>query len=593
MCGIAGIISTSSYRVSEQALSNFLKPIKHRGPDAEGAIIYNNGQLGLGHQRLSILDLSASANQPMQSFDKKISIVYNGEVFNFIEIKVELERKGYSFKTNTDTEVIINSYLEWGTECFSKFNGMWAMAIYEHKTGDILLCRDRFGIKPLFFLKENNRFSFASETNCFKSLENYSRSFNIQVIEKSISNPYYASQENTSIFDNINSLKPGHWLRISTNGQIEEKCWYNLRKRCAQNPTVYTEGKFKELFLDAVKIRLRSDVGIATAFSGGLDSTAVFSSIKHLASNPNVGLTRLPENWQTAFSVAVPEDPEIDDWPYAEKALEELKAKYIKLETKSSSDLLDDLIKDSAKADCILGTPINIISQIYAGMKQHGFTVSMDGHGADEYLFGYRNMVNELYYSSLQRSGKRQSKRISAALSEMYHPSEIEKKQKQFKQEIKMSYKTFNYFKRLTRNTFNPVNSAKEIVTQNLLKSPLPGLLHTFDKASMMSGIEIRMPFMDYRLIEYCYGLHNKYFINKGVSKWILRNELTDIIPNSVLKRKHKIGIGAPINQWLKSSNQENLKDILNNGPQKNILTELEHHNPSDWFKLNLQSIET
>ena len=590
MCGIAGIIKFNSQKVSVEELEHFSEVISHRGPDSSGYKLFEDGKIGLAHKRLTILDSSPSANQPMAHPEGEVTIVYNGEIFNFIEIREQLEKKGYKFKTETDTEVVLKAYHYWGKECFNHFNGMWAMAIYHHVDGTVLLSRDRFGIKPLFFLNEPSRFVFASETNCFKYLKGFNRSFNVEVLEESISDPYYASANNTSIFEKIKSVKPGHWVSISSSGELQNHEWYSLKKRCAENPQFYEKGKFKSIFLDAVKIRLRSDVGIATAFSGGMDSTAVFSSIKHLA-NSGKDLKRLPEEWQMAFTVAISENSKNNDWPYAKLALEELKAKFIKLETKANEETLNGLIETSNKADCIVGTPLNIISQIYEGMHRNGYTVSMDGHGADEYLFGYRNMVNQLFYSSIQRKGKKHSRRIAAALAKMYPPDEIRNKQKQFILEIRNNYKAGNYFKRLARNTFNPIEKTQELIYENLSYSPLPGLLHVFDKASMLNSVEIRMPFMDYRLIEYCYCLENKYFINEEVSKWLLRDELKDILPTSVLNRTSKIGIGAPVKEWLKKVNPNQLDDFLNKGPNTALIQELERLSPSKWFQINLQSI--
>jgi asparagine synthase (glutamine-hydrolysing) len=592
MCGIAGIIDFKLGPVTEKNLVSFSSAIKHRGPDADGYQLFANGQVGFAHKRLSILDLSNEANQPMQSKNGRYTLVFNGEVFNFLEIKKDLESLGRKFTTVSDTEVVLEAYDQWGNEAFHKFNGMWALAIFDKKNQEVILCRDRFGIKPLFYVKNSQQFAFASETNCFRNLREYNRSINFSVLKHSVNNPYYASANNVSVFNNIVSLPAGHCMIIRLNGESETEQWYKLQKRCAENPQSYEPGKFRELFLDAVKIRLRSDVGIGTAFSGGMDSSAVFSSIKHLANNSQESLKRLPKNWQTAFTVAVAEDSELDDWPYAKKALAELNANYVKLEKQASQNLLEELKISCEKADCILGTPLNVISQIYGSMKEHGLSVSMDGHGADEYLYGYRGMVNDLFYNSLQRKGKKQSKRIAKALAPLYPKSQVFSKQKQLLNEIHKSYGGINYFKRLYRNTFNPVNITQDIVNKNLLYSPLPALLHSFDKASMLHSIEIRMPFMDYRLIEYCHGLQNKYFVNEGFTKWILRNELEDILPKAVLERKNKIGISAPVNHWLDSVNQKHLKEIVNDGPQSDTLKELGGDNPSNWFKFNLQALQ-
>lgn len=591
MCGIAGIYKFSRNPCTEKEINDFSRPIDHRGPDSQGVQFFVDNRLALAHKRLSILDLSEHASQPMQSSSANFTIVFNGEIFNFLELREELEHKGYRFKTETDTEVILSSYEEWGISCFNRFNGMWAMAIFNHENNEVVLSRDRFGIKPLYYTHDGSFFAFASETNCFKHLSGFERSFNDTNLNLALQDPYYVNSIHSSIFNGIEQLAPGCVMRVNESGISTIESFYSFEASCAeQSDQPYEEGEFRELFLDAVRIRLRSDVPIATAFSGGLDSTAVFSTIKHLAAQPE-NMSRLPDQWQTPFCMAMQEDDRVNDLPFAKSALKELNSQAIFLET-NHQKLMDNLVSDHLYYDDIIGTPLTAISPIYEAMKANGFTVSMDGHGADEYLYGYRNMVMDLFYQATQFKGKKYSKRVLTALIDMYHPEDRTKTLFKLGRYMSKQYNLTGYFKRLLRNTVQTNEPERQIVLDNLLSAPLPTLLKTFDKAAMKHGVEIRMPFMDYRLIEKCYNLPNDYKINQGQTKWILRNELKDILPKSTLDRNFKIGVQAPIDSWLNGEHNKSVKSIIKEGPHKHIINDIDTSSIKTWSLFNLQCID-
>jgi len=591
MCGIAGIFKFDGQACSLAEIKQFAQPIDHRGPDDEGYELYADNRLALAHKRLSILDLSNSAAQPMLAANKKYSIVFNGEIFNFLELRKELQQKGHAFITETDTEVILAAYTEWGSSCFNRFNGMWAISLFNHESKEVLLCRDRFGIKPLFYSHFGSLIAFASETNCFKNISGHTRSFNMETLQETMKDPYYANALNTSIFEGIEQIPAGHMMLIDSTGLCTTKRYYSFEAACAsQSDFTYTTGDFKDLFIDAVRLRLRSDVPIATAFSGGLDSTSVFSVIKHLANQPEQ-MSRLPKNWQTPFCMAMQEDERVNDLPYAQVALKELHSEATFLQT-DHHNLMDNLIKDHAFYDDIIGTPITSVSPIYEAMKANGFSVSMDGHGADEYLYGYRNMVMDLFYQAPAVKGKRYSKRVLSALIEMYHPQSQGETLFKLGRVLSKQYNLPSYLKRLLRNTLQTNEPEKEIILKNMFKSPLPTLLKTFDKAAMKHGVEIRMPFMDYRLIEMCYNLPNRFKINEGKTKWILRNELKDIVPQSTLERTYKIGVQAPIDSWLNGKHKATVKEVIENGEHTLMLKDLDQNGITQWAKFNLQCIK-
>ncbi|MCW3078456.1 MAG: hypothetical protein JWO32_3065, partial [Bacteroidetes bacterium] len=282
MCGIAGIYYLNQQAVNTEDLTRFTDSMKHRGPDGSGYELYANNSLGLGHRRLSILDVSEAGKQPMHYLGR-YAITYNGEVFNFVEIKNELTTKGYQFSTQTDTEVILAAYHEYGTDCLLKFNGMWAFAIWDKKEQTLFLARDRYGVKPLHYVYLPGKlFAFASETIAFKHLEGFTRSFDEQNLVTAIQSSSYIEASGKTIFKSIQQLLPGHQASISANKELNIKRWWNTADHLVTVESDYARQveAFKELFFNACKIRMRSDVTIASALSGGLDSSSVYCTLQ-------------------------------------------------------------------------------------------------------------------------------------------------------------------------------------------------------------------------------------------------------------------------------------------------------------------------
>jgi asparagine synthase (glutamine-hydrolysing) len=321
MCGIAGIWNLNGNQLDPEVLKEFTDSIQSRGPDGAGYELFHNNTFGLGHRRLSILDLSELGHQPMHSADGRYVITYNGEVFNFQEIREELQGKGHQFRSNTDTEVIMAAWAEWGTEAFHKFNGMWAFAIWDKEERTLTLSRDRFGIKPLYYLWMPNKIlAFASETYAFKFLRGFERSISTPNFKMAISGVPLAGSGH-SIYNGIDQLLPGHLAVIKENGEFKQKRWWHILeqvKPCKEKTFEEQKEHFYELFRDACKRRLISDVPIGTALSGGLDSTSVYSTVYDIINKEQ--LSRTHSNAQTAFVATFPGLP-MDERKYAEEAV--------------------------------------------------------------------------------------------------------------------------------------------------------------------------------------------------------------------------------------------------------------------------------
>lgn len=585
MCGISGIWRLSR-EVKQVEIANFNNSMKHRGPDGEAYFIDSDNKLAFGHRRLAILDLSEKGKQPMDYLGR-YKITLNGEIFNFLELRQELQDLGYSFNSDTDTEVVLAAYDAWGKACLKKFNGMWAFAIWDGKDKKIFLARDRFGVKPLYYCHRfNDFFAFASETIAFKSLSGYHRQFDESKLRIAISDAMALEGSGHTIFKEIYQLLPGHYLEMSNpNQKIFQHRWWNTFDNLIAVSSDYDTqvSYFKDIFLDACKIRLRSDVPIATALSGGVDSTAVYSTLNHLV-NTDKSISRMPANWQGAYSAIFPGSAN-DEKKFTQEVVDYFgqAATWVDFE---QSDFVDRLIKSTVLFDAIYFSPIIVASDVYAAMYRDGIRVSLDGHGADEMMYGYTFLMAELYkyyscfdhqYASDIRFTYQQSfeglvcddllpansrEHLKYNLKKYYHLVPLS---------IKAVYRhlvlgDYNHIPSLSDRPYDFSNLAlpERMVADMFHLGTLPTILRNFDRASMQASIETRMPFMDYRLVQYIFSLPPQSKLGHGYTKRILRDAMVGIMPESIRTRKTKIGLNAPLVDWFNGPMSEFLLDTVN-----------------------------
>jgi asparagine synthase (glutamine-hydrolysing) len=587
MCGIAGIWHLNQDILTKSKLIKFTDSLKHRGPDGSGYFIDSLANLGLGHRRLSILDLSESGKQPMSFANERYWIIYNGEVFNFIELRDELKNKGYSFETETDTEVILASYHCWGLEALNKFNGMFGFAIWDKVERKLLLVRDRFGIKPLYYTYIPDKlFAFASETYAFKFLDDYNRKFNEKNILFQINAPNSLEGRGYTIFENIYQLLPGHYMIVEQNKPCRQKRWWNTLENLQEVPYIYQDQveKFKELFISSLKLRLRSDVSIATALSGGIDSSSVFCTLNYIMKS-NISKQRIPSNWQQAF-IATFSETLTDEKVFAEEVINytKLPANYIILD---ESKLIEKIIDTTVRSDSITGDPLIAANMVYESMKKSGISVSLDGHGPDEMLYGYPWLVKAVYNFYENENDIKNKLDIQQIYMDLFNIDvkdqvqvKIGKRNIFFYKLKKLLKKTSAYslYHTIKKNFFvstlpelsdkpyntEKLNSAEKILFECFHISTLPTLLRNFDRASMQNGVEVRMPFMDWRLVTYVFSLPLSSKIGNGCTKRILRDAMNGIVPNSILKRKIKYGLMAPLYEWFNNKLSEWVIDEVN-----------------------------
>jgi asparagine synthase (glutamine-hydrolysing) len=574
MCGISGIYNFNGQAVGIETLKRFTDSMFHRGPDGSGYELLNDNTLGLGQRRLSILDLSILGKQPMSYADGRYWITYNGEVFNFESIKSELMHKGYVFISNTDTEVILASYIEWGKDCLSKFNGMWAFAIWDDSEQELFLARDRFGIKPLYYSYiPGESFSFASETRAFKYLNGFNRSINNDYLNITLEDPYALEGLGYTIFENIFQILPGHFLTIRNNEAIVQKRWWHINDHLIEVPNKFEEQaeKFYELFRDACRLRLISDVPIGTALSGGLDSTAVYSTVFDILKSENLG--RVDKDSQRAFTAIFPGLAQ-DEQKYAEKAAAYTGGPITYIES-DVNNLIQQIEYETELSDFVNVFPISSISNVYKGMRNNGIVVSMDGHGVDEMLYGYRDMVYSLYNEALWHKWASETKSFQYVLENLYHPNQWSNEQakfdRKFDEKIQRESSVFYKLKRSLKGKsankeflpvslpnlsdkpyqFDDLSMGERMLRYETFQHTLPTLLRNFDRAGMMNSVEIRMPFMDWRLVSYIFSLPQASKIGHGFTKRIVRESMKGKMDESLRTRTYKVGIKSPIEHWI------------------------------------------
>lgn len=623
MCGIAGIYKFNKEPVSKNTLMRFTDSMYHRGPDGSGYELFENDTVGLGQRRLAILDLSEAGKQPMSYADERYWITYNGEVFNFQDVKKELLALDYHFKSNSDTEVILAAYIQWGKNCLEKFNGMWAFAIWDNQNKELFLSRDRFGIKPLYYVFIPGKlFAFASETRAFKFLDGFERCFDDKLLQINLKDSYALEGIGYTPFKDIVQLLPGHYMHINPSSQHQQKRWWHIKDHLHKDiPESLDEqaAKFYELFRDACKIRLISDVPVATALSGGLDSTAVYSTVYDILKHDSLDRTN-PDN-QRAFSAIFPGIPQ-NEKAYADKAVEFVGGKINYIET-DYENLSQQIEKETELSDLIISAPISSISSIYAGMKQNGITVSMDGHGVDEMLYGYRNMVYSLYNEALAHGSSNQATTYSSILMNLYHYDKRSEVQKKFDAELlkksiresTLAYKLKRIFVKpkddfsfvpvaLPSLSDKPYDFSNEPIEKRILyydffQHTLPALLRNFDRAGMMNSVEIRMPFMDWRLVSYVFSLPTESKLGSGFTKLILREAMKGKMHEDLRTRTFKVGVASPVEYWFNGSLKpwviDHIKDVelkkeIVANYEKGILSKANVN--AAWKHLNIEFME-
>ena len=572
MCGIAGLIYKNNSVVQKESLSKMTDIMSHRGPDSEG--FYMNGNLGLGHRRLSIIDVSDAANQPFY-LEQKHVLVFNGAIYNYIELKEELKELGYTFKTHSDTEVLLSAYDCWGEECVKKFNGMWSFAIFDVKKNILFCSRDRFGIKPFYYYTDKEKFVFASEIKPILEIEKIETANLQTILTFLIIN--ISDQTNETYFKDIFKLPGAHNLiyDLNTNDFTIRK-YYDIEfneeisKLNLEDSIVLFEKEFEK----SIQLRLRSDVKIGAAVSSGLDSS-------YLAAVATKNLRAINKDDNFVAITVGSLDKEFDETALSEVVTDHLEIKHDIIKPKT-----DEFKNSFEKVIFIHEEPFGGIS-IYMQkflMKEAnklGIKVLLDGQGADEILLGY-SRYSAAYLKShsflknlrfLKNIKSHYSISLIKACKIYFYYTNFSVKKMMYRK--RGSIMKFKYFKKVDYSkTIDLTNSYKNIFKlqkNEIFWCQLPELLKWEDKNAMNYSIESRLPYLDYKFVEACLSINNNYKIKNGWSKYILRKNLEKYLPDEITYNNKKIGFNAPVEHWWPRS-KEILETINNSKILQQIL---------------------
>lgn len=570
MCGILGFYVPERWIPKEARVDAALKSMEHRGPNDKGLEIEagGDGQIGLGHRRLSIIDLSAGGHQPMSSADGRYTIVYNGEIYNYRELRQQLRAMGHNFLTESDTEVLMAAWIEWGAGCLVKLIGMFAFAMFDREARTLTLVRDAFGIKPLFYQDSPQGFYFASELPTLLILLPKKPQLNLQRAYDYLVAGSYDNEQSTFYAD-VHHLRPGCWLKVNLDDErgLEFRRWWlpEIEERKDLSFADAVE-QLRELFLRNVRMHLRSDVPLGAALSGGVDSSAVVCAMRHLE----------PDMPIHTFSFVAP-GTDIDEEQWIDLINGQVGAiphKTIVAPDELAEDL-DDMIR--AQGEPFGSTSIYAQYRVFRLAREHGVTVTLDGQGADEMLAGYsgyplgylKSLVDQRDYLAILPflyAWARWPGRSNAQAAKMFIGVLTPR-----------SLRSLGY-RALGRNPAPSWLKADVLADQNvaiawpasehdlaatgrrlvealrtaLTEKGLVSLLRHGDRNSMRWSIESRVPFLTTDLAEFLLSLPESYLLSpRGETKHVFRAAMRGIVPDAVLDRRDKIGFQTPERNWL------------------------------------------
>jgi len=579
MCGIAGILNANGQPVVEaRELNGMMNLLAHRGPDDEGTFLGKG--IGLGHRRLSIIDLG-TGHQPMHSRDGRLSIIYNGEVYNYLELRRNLIQKGYQFATSSDTEVILYLYDCFGTDCVQQLNGMFAFAIWDQAKQTLFAARDRFGIKPFYYWTTAERLAFASEIKAFKALDSFRAQPDVAGLSDYLHFQFCLGDK--TLFQGVKKLEPGHYLVADQQGGLQIARYWDLDYTI---DTTHTEAYFTDrlqfLLGDSVRLNLRSDVPVGAHLSGGLDSSTVVC----LAAQAGIGEIK-------TFTGGFKEGPAYDETPYARMVAEHAGVIYFEV-FPGVQDFLSSIEKIIYFLDEPLAGPGVFPQYFVSKLAREHVKVVLGGQGGDEIFGGYARYLiaylEECLRGAIDETFDRGEfvvtfESILSSLSSL----------KQYKPLLTHFWKDGlfeppdrRYFRLVTRGSTadqfcnrdivagtNPFESFSQIfnrpglgslfnkMTNFDLKTLLPALLQVEDRTSMAVSLESRVPLLDHRIAELLASVPATIKFKDGRLKHLFLKVIQNLLPAPVLQRKDKMGFPVPLNEWSRNGLRDYLYDTL------------------------------
>lgn len=574
MCGIAGIFSfNQNAPVTSEQIKKMTEAIRHRGPDDDG--IYVNGAIGLGHRRLAIIDLSPDGHQPMAGPDGATWIIYNGELYNYRELRAELKARGHQFKSQSDTEVILHAYQEYGPQCLARFNGMFALALWDERQQRLFLARDRFGIKPLYFYRTAHQLLFASEIKALLAVIAKHPQPNQHLIYDFLTTGMLDHTDET-FFDGIHKLPPAHYLLVTVSGQETCRRYWDFAVSAEVIPlsekvAAAQSHDFFDLFTAAVRSHLISDVTVGSCLSGGLDSSTVVSVISQLLKQNQAEAVGAR---QQTFSACYPNNA-IDEQRYINVAVQASGALSHRVFPQADGFMqaLPQLLWHQEEP--FAGSSIYAQWEVMRLAREKGVIVLLDGQGADEQLLGYRKFYVFYLLHLLRRRhpllGLKEMARHFSSWDVLktlqlrrglrYLPGKNIGSAATAKALLKNGFAAG--FEELSISLNHQVNLGARIKA-DMTRFSLPVLLRYEDKNSMAFSREARVPFLDHHLVEYVAALPLNLKLRNGWTKYCLRRGARNVVPDPILQRQDKLGFATPEDDWFRRALKDEIQKTFN-----------------------------
>jgi asparagine synthase (glutamine-hydrolysing) len=564
MCGIVGFWLRNNNE-SSCKLKRMTDALIHRGPDGEGHWLSNNEVVGLGHRRLSIIDLSDNGAQPMK-YNEDLIITFNGEIYNYIELKKELQLKGYSFITNSDTEVLLASYKLWGKDCLKRLDGMFAFTIYDISKNELFCARDRFGEKPFYYTFHDGNFYFASEMKAFWSIGipkeiDYSMVYNF-LVNNLVENP---NDQTATFYSNIKKLKSSSYFIFNGYNEIIQKTYWNIDIENKYLDLSFESAafKFNELLEQSISRRLRSDVPVGTSLSGGLDSSSIVSKVSKMKSDNFTFSARFP-NFKN------------DEGKFIDIVSNKYSTKHhnIIVNAEMFKEDLDKIMYHQEEP--FQSGSIYAQFKVYERARKENIIVMLDGQGADEFLCGYAKDFNLLisdFFPNFVKIKQHKSlvkinhnKNLIFPLNNIivkYFPNLYNfmrgvKDNKSRVSPLGICEKFHKEFRPL-KTPFHVFGGVSETLKHEMTNQGLEKLLKFADRNSMSHSVEVRLPFLSHELVEFIFSINKQFLMQNGWSKSILRKAMENDLPQEIVYRKDKIGFEAPTKLW---EQDKSLKDL-------------------------------
>jgi asparagine synthase (glutamine-hydrolysing) len=571
MCGFVSYVSLTGESPSPDLVARMTELVAHRGPDDVG--FFFEGQIGLGFRRLAILDLAESGHQPMVSRDGRHVIVFNGEIFNYVELRNELEALGHRFVSSGDTEVLLAAYQKWGADCLRRFNGMWAFVIYDRTTRRVFAARDRFGVKPLYVFRDSDRVVLASEIKSIRDSGLTKLNINWDTAASFLVDGRLDHTQRT-FYEGVESVAAGGVLEIGPDGSIKQWKHWSLDAATAELETPADPvGAFAELFEDAVGVRLRSDVSLGVLLSGGLDSTSIVCSIARQIGSAGLGAY--------CYSAI-----EFDETEFIAATIEQTKARvdFLDLKPIDAWNSIPELLW--YQDEPVHALPAVVGYHLMKLARASGSVVLLNGQGADETLAGYSSYYHDHLVELLGALDWSAAWTAIQAFSTTQRTSPLHVARRGLRSAIGHVLGRFDWYSTLAKRTRRRAVAAETWLMRDVLSllddsgtnrpvdlrgalkyslenDSLPLYLRIEDRNSMAHATEVRLPFLDYRLVSLAFRLDAEWKLREGLGKHVLRESMRGRIPENVRSRPVKFGFPTPTDRWFREDLYEPMHDLI------------------------------